>query len=97
VRAQAGTPQSRRDIDDVPLVELATAARLVLERLAVTEPAPPAGGAAGVDRAELGRELARLLGYGRATDQVLDRIDAGLVWASQRGKLLLDEQRVRLS
>jgi hypothetical protein len=101
VRAQASTPQSRREIDDVPLVELATAARLVLERLAITEPA--AAGAAGatasgVDRTELGRELARLLGYGRATDQVLDRIDAGIGWAGARGTLILDrdEHRVRL-
>lgn len=97
VRAQAGTPQSRRDIADVPLVELATAARLVVERLAAVT-APPSGDAAnqGIDRSDLGRELARLLGYGRATDQVLDRIDAGIVWASERGQLVLDELRVRL-
>lgn len=94
VRAQAGTPQSRRDIADVPLVELATAARLVVERLAAH--APAGDGPSGLDRAELGRELARLLGYGRATDQVLDRVDAGIVWASERGTLVLDELRVRL-
>lgn len=97
VRAQAGTPQSRRDIADVPLVELATAARLVVERLAaVTAPAGADVASQGIDRSDLGRELARLLGYGRATDQVLDRIDAGIVWASERGQLVLDELRVRL-
>lgn len=84
VRAQDGTPASRRDIEDVPLVELAAAARLVVER------------AVGIELAELGREIARLLGYGRATERVLARIDAGIAWAREKGGILVEDDRVRL-
>lgn len=84
VRAQAGTPASRRDIEDVPLVELAAAARLVVER------------AVGIERAELGREVARLLGYGRATERLLARIDAGIAWAAEHGAILVEDDRARL-
>jgi hypothetical protein len=84
VRAQAGTPASRRDIEDVPLVELAAAARIVVER------------AVGIERAELGREIARLLGYGRATERVLARVDEGVRWAAERGAILVEDERARL-
>jgi Protein of unknown function (DUF3320) len=84
VRAQAGTPASRRDIDDVPLVELATAARIVVER------------AVGIEISELGREIARLLGYGRATERVLGRIDEGIAWAVKLQRIIVDEDRARL-
>jgi very-short-patch-repair endonuclease len=84
VRAQAGTPASRRDIEDVPLVELAAAARLVVER------------AVGIEPAELTREIARLLGYGRATDRVLARIDAGVSWARDKKAIVVEDDRARL-
>ena len=84
LRAQSSTPQSRRDIDDVPLVELAEVARRVVER------------AVGITRPELGRELARLLGYGRATERVVARIDEGIEWAKARGALLIEGERVQL-
>lgn len=84
VRAQSGTPASRRDIEDVPLVELAEAARLIVER------------AVGIEPAELAREIARLLGYGRATDRVLARVEAGVAWASERKRIVVDGERARL-
>lgn len=84
VRAQSGTPESKRDIEDVPLVELAEAARRVVER------------AVGISQAELARELARLLGYGRATERVLERIGEGVEWARVNGVVAIDAERVTL-
>ena len=52
--------------------------------------------AVGITRPELGRELARLLGYGRATERVVARIDEGIEWAKARGALLIEGERVQL-
>lgn len=84
VRAQSGTPESKRDIEDVPLVELAEAARRVVER------------AVGISQPELARELARLLGYGRATERVLERIAEGVEWARANGVVAIESERVTL-
>lgn len=85
VRAQTGTPESKRDIEDVPLVELAEAARRVVER------------AVGISQAELARELARLLGYGRATERVLERVAEGVEWARAHGVVAIEAERVTLT
>ncbi|MEZ4359761.1 MAG: DUF3320 domain-containing protein [Kofleriaceae bacterium] len=82
VRAQSA--QARRDIDDVPLVELAAAARVVVER------------SVGIERAELAREVARLLGYGRATERLLARVEEGVTWARDHQVLQIDGERVSL-
>ncbi len=69
VRVAGSTAQAHRDIDEVPLSELAAAARIVVER----------GGAS-----DLVRDVARLLGFARITERVTDRIGRGVRLATAR-------------
>ncbi len=62
VRVAGDAVESRRVIDDVPLAELASAVLVVLQR---------SGGGLGTDVA---RDAARLLGFSRVTDRVIERI-----------------------
>lgn len=62
VRVAGEAAESRRVIDDVPLAELASAVLVVLQR---------SGGGVSADVA---RDAARLLGFSRVTDRVIERI-----------------------
>jgi very-short-patch-repair endonuclease len=87
VRVSGSNSAARRAIEEVPLAELASAARIVVER------------ASGITTAELVRDSARLLGFARITDQVTERITLGvrlaiarqLVRVSDANKVLLPE------
>jgi hypothetical protein len=74
----AGQASARREIDEVPLSEIAAAARIVVERsLAI-----PAN--------DLVRDSARLLGFARITDHVLERVASGIRLAAQRTLIRVD-------
>ncbi|MGE0550415.1 MAG: DUF3320 domain-containing protein [Kofleriaceae bacterium] len=70
VRVAGHVAAGRREIDEVPLSEVAAAVRIVVER---------AGGIAAND---LVRDTARLLGFARITDRVTDRVARGLQQAT---------------
>ena len=75
---------SKRDWDELPLVELAAGARLVLERNL------------GLPRAELLKETAKLFGFARPSDKLLERVEAALVLLVARGGARVDDDRVSL-
>src|SRR5262249_20229231 len=62
VRVAGQGASARRAIDEVPLCEVAAAARIVVERAATTTPT------------DLVRDTARLLGFARITDRVVERV-----------------------
>jgi hypothetical protein len=66
VRVTGTGAEARRDIDEVPLSELAAAARIVVER------------AVGIGTTELVRDAARLMGFARLTERVTDRVARGI-------------------
>jgi len=80
----AGTGGARRAIDEVPLCELAAAARIVVER------------AAGLGAADLIRDCARLLGFARMDDQIGARVALGIQLASSRTLIEITDGRARL-
>ncbi|MBA3817334.1 MAG: DUF3320 domain-containing protein, partial [Deltaproteobacteria bacterium] len=82
VRVAGSGPAARRDIGEVPLAELAAAARIVVER--------SAGAAGTIGAAELVRDAARLLGFSRITDVVTDRFALGVQLAHQRSLIEID-------
>ncbi len=84
VRVAGQGAEARRGIDEVPLAELASAARIVVER---------AGGIAATD---LVRDTARLLGFARITPDVTARIDIGVRLATQRELIKLDDGRASI-
>ena len=84
VRVAGPGPTARREIEEVPLSELAAAARIVVER--APNIAPP----------DLVRDAARLLGFARITERVTDRIVLGIQLALRRTLITLDDDRVRL-
>ena len=84
VRVAGGGPAARREIEEVPLSELAAAARIVVER--APNIAPP----------DLVRDAARLLGFARITERVTDRIVLGIQLALRRTLITLDDDRLRL-
>ena len=59
-------PSARREIDEVPLSEVAAAARIVVERAVGHRPA-----------ATCVRDTARLLGFARITERVTERVASG--------------------
>ncbi len=79
VRVAGNGAHASRDIGDVPLSELAAAARIVVERM-------PAIGAT-----ELVRDAARLLGFARMTEQVSDRVARGVRLAQLRELIRIDD------
>ena len=78
VRVAGQGPASTRGIDEVPLAELAAAARLVVER------------APGIGTKDLVRDAARLLGIARLTEQVTSRIARGIRLAETRTLIEID-------
>ncbi|MBA3392333.1 MAG: DUF3320 domain-containing protein, partial [Deltaproteobacteria bacterium] len=84
VRVAGHGPAARRDIDEVPLSELAAAVRIVVER------------AVGIGPTELVRDAARLLGFSRITDRILERVAVGVQLATQRTLIVVDNDRAKL-
>jgi hypothetical protein len=72
VRVAGANAVACRDITEIPLSEVAAAARIVVER------------AAGLGEKELVRDCARLLGFARITDKVTDRVARGVQLAAVR-------------
>lgn len=79
VRVAGAGHETKREIGDVPLSELAAAARIVVERV-------PA-----IGTTELVRDAARLLGFARLTDQVTDRVQRGIRLAQMRELIAIDD------
>ena len=76
--------ESKRDIEEVPVAELAAAASIVLGRTA--------GGP--VD--ELVRDTARLLGFARVTDRIAKRVKVGVDALAKRGGVIVEKGRASL-
>jgi very-short-patch-repair endonuclease len=72
VRVAGSSPTGRREIDEIPLAELAAAARIVVERVST------------IGTSDLLREAARLVGFARITNRVVDRVGEGIRLATQR-------------
>ncbi len=84
VRVAGHGPSARREIGEVPLSELAAAARIVVER------------AHGIAANELVRDSARLLGFPRLTEQVTGRIAEGVQLAVAREMIRISDGRALL-
>ncbi|MGE5182033.1 MAG: DUF3320 domain-containing protein, partial [Acidobacteriota bacterium] len=84
VRVAGASASARRDIAEVPLAEVAAAARIVVER------------AHDVGHAELVRDCARLLGFARITDRVSERVGMGVQLAAGRALITITEGRARM-
>jgi hypothetical protein len=84
VRVAGTGADARRDIDDVPVTEVAAAVRIVVER------------AVGISTQELLRDAARLLGFSRITDRVTERMTRGVRMATQRELIRIDDGRAVL-
>ena len=79
VRIGRADPSTRRDIEEVPLAEIASAVRLAVERNA------------GIARDDLVRETARILGVQRTGDKILARLNAGVEHAIASGVVRADD------
>jgi hypothetical protein len=84
VRVAGANAAGRRDIAEVPLVEVAAAARIVVER------------AHDVASADLVRDCARLLGFARITDKVVERVALGVQLAAARELIAMSEGRAKM-
>ena len=84
VRVAGSSAVACRDISEIPLSELAAAARIVVER------------AAGLSATELVRDCARLLGFARITDKVTERLSAGVQLATTRELITIENGRAHL-
>lgn len=84
VRVAGPQVTARRAIEEVPLAELASAARIVVER------------AGGITTPELVRDSARLLGFARVTDQVSERVTLGVRLAIARELIRISDNKALL-
>jgi very-short-patch-repair endonuclease len=84
VRVAGQGASARREIHEVPLAEVAAAARIVVER------------AVGIATAELVRDAARLLGFSRTTERVVERVATGVRIAAQRELIRIEGGRATL-
>jgi hypothetical protein len=84
VRVAGNVAAARRDIDEVPLSELAAAARIVVER------------AVGISANELVRDAARLLGFSRITEKVTERVADGIRLAATREMIRIFDGKASL-
>jgi hypothetical protein len=84
VRVATQTGTSKRDIGEIPLCELAAAARIVVERVN------------GVSTNDLVRDCARLLGFARMTDKVAERVALGIRLAAARELIAIDAGKAHL-
>ena len=88
VRVSGSGGEPKRDIAEVPLSELAAAARVVVERATL--------GAKSVRTTDLVRDAARLMGFARLTDRVVDRVARGVRLAEIRELIAIDDDRARM-
>ncbi len=84
VRVAGANAQARRAIAEVPLSELASAARIVVERQT------------GVAASDLVRDAARLLGFTRLTPEVSERVALGIRLATARQLIAVDNGKATL-
>ncbi|HEY0255021.1 MAG TPA: DUF3320 domain-containing protein, partial [Kofleriaceae bacterium] len=84
VRVAGANPIACRDITEIPLSEVAAAARIVVER------------APSVPRQDLVRDCARLLGFARITDKVTARVSLGVELAMVRELIAIENDRAHL-
>jgi very-short-patch-repair endonuclease len=84
VRVAGQHATARRAIEEVPLSELASAARIVVER------------AGGITTPELVRDSARLLGFARVTEQVSERVTLGVRLAIARELIRISDNKALL-
>lgn len=84
VRVAGTTGTSKRDISEIPLCELAAAARIIVERVN------------GVSTQDLVRDCARLLGFARMTDKVAERVALGIRLAAARELISIDGGKAHL-
>jgi very-short-patch-repair endonuclease len=85
VRVPGSSAQARRSIAEVPLAELASAARVVVER------------SNGVASTDLVRDCARLLGFTRITSDVTDRVEIGIRLATARKLIFVDSGKAHIA
>jgi hypothetical protein len=84
VRVAGTTGTSKRQIAEIPLCELAAAARIIVERVN------------SVSTTDLVRDCARLLGFARMTDQVAERVALGVRLAAARELIAVDDDKAHL-
>ena len=84
VRVPAQAPETRRDLDELPLAEIAAAALIVLHRNL------------GLPAADLHRETAKLLGFARQGEKVIARMADGVATLVAKGLANVDGDRVTL-
>ena len=84
VRVAGQGPTARRDISQVPLSELASAARIVVERAHTIAPN------------DLVRDAARLLGFARITDEVVERVTLAVRLAAARELIRIKDNKAVL-
>jgi very-short-patch-repair endonuclease len=84
VRVAGTSASARREIDEVPLSELAAAARIVVER------------SGHVSTNELIRDCARLLGFARITARVSERVSLGVRLAAARELIAISDDKAQL-
>jgi hypothetical protein len=84
VRVAGNNAVAVRDITEIPLSEVASAARLVVER------------ASGLSSADLVRDCARLLGFARITEKVTGRVARGVELAATRELIAIENGRAHL-
>jgi hypothetical protein len=84
VRVAGQGPTAKRDIMEVPLSELASAARIVVER------------AQGIAPKDLVRDAARLLGFARITDEVVARVTLAVRLATARELIRIENGKALL-
>jgi very-short-patch-repair endonuclease len=84
VRVAGTSASARREITEVPLSEVAAAARIVVER------------ANGMSATDLVRDCARLLGFARITETVTERVALGVRLATARELITIDGGKAHL-
>lgn len=80
----SGTATGRREIAEIPLSELAAAARIIVERSST------------IATPELVRDAARLVGFARITPQVSERVAEGVRLAQLRELIRIDAGKARM-
>jgi hypothetical protein len=84
VAGAGGAATGKREIAEIPLSELASAARIVVER------------SSAIATTDLVRDAARLIGFARITPQVSERVAEGIRLAQLRELIKIDAGRAKL-
>ena len=82
--SSGGSVTGRREIIEIPLAELAAAARIIVER------------SSSIGTQDLVRDAARLIGFARITPQVSERVAEGVRLAQIRELIRIDAGRARM-